>query len=202
MAVTDALVNASIFRPLAISQQVLEGQYQNVPTFAQLGLDNSINGNSIFGIAVSPQMDEQLRQEISMAFSNVTLDPTFVNITESLGAFVLTGYNYESTSLDTFINTMITFIQKVIDQPSPQPTNSDHQTNTLAIILGVIIPVFVILLIILILFTLYMRRKKTFLVNIDTDLDSMMISWDELADLKKIGSGSYVDFKNSDFDLH
>lgn len=200
MAIPDVYgLDATKYRPLAISSPVLSGPFVNVPTFAQLGLE--INQYvSVYGIAVSPQTSESLRQEISLAFSNITMDPNFISQVSDLGASVLTSYNYESSSLNNFINLMITVLSQILGitpPSSPQKTKASN-TDTLAIILGVLIPLFVIVLcIIIILVVFYFKTKPFDLISITSKiqerslLETMTVSWNAITDLEEIGSGSY-----------
>lgn len=204
MAITALLSNAStlLYRPLGISAAVLSGEYVNVPTFAQLGLEISDYG-SVYGIAVSPQTPESLRQEMAMALFNVSNDPEFGSDLENLGALVILGFIYESVPLNNFINYMISIILDFLNNTTPTPSPQSNKSNTLPIILGVIIPLVVVLALIVIIFALHLKfrsRSKWKLYDSNSFtlheigkrriLESKKINWDEVLELQEIGVGS------------
>lgn len=112
LAIPDFLTFASKpYRALAISSSVSLSEYEDIPTFAQIGLE--IDSYAlVFGITVSPQTSESLRQEISNAFSNITMNPNFTSQINNLGASVLIGYNYGSSNLNNFINHEISILEQ------------------------------------------------------------------------------------------
>lgn len=131
MGILSILSNASttLFRALAISSQVLSGPYENVPTFGQLGLDID-NSGIVYGIGVSPQMSVELCQEISLAFSNITSDPTFDDEITTPGNLILSGYTYGSNNLNTFVNYIISVINEVLGITTQQQSNPVKHTST------------------------------------------------------------------------
>lgn len=206
MVVTTPSTNAStlLFRPLAISAQVFSGPYVDVPTLAQLGIE--IEASAAFtasGVAANPQMSQTLCQEISLAFSNITMDPIFISQMQSTGNIILNGYSYNSQTINNFINLMISDIRQFFVSTTGTPLSPiNSHKNDLAIILGVIITISVLFAVILIIFAIYMKLKlkkrsqlKVFdLVSFElkkrSNFESFTIDWDSLTNLEEIGSGS------------
>lgn len=206
LAIPDFLTFASKpYQALAISSSVSLSEYEDIPTFAQIGLE--IDSYAlVFGITVSPQTSESLRQEISNAFSNITMNPNFTSQINNLGASVLIGYNYGSSNLNNFINHEISILEQALGlagSSTQQQITVIIKPNTLAIILGVIVPIFVILVLILIIVAVYLKvRSKTQLQVFDLNsltlheiakrgaLEAVAVPWNSITDLKEFGSGS------------
>lgn len=191
MVAALANVSTTLYRPLAISFTVLSGQYADIPTFGQLGLEIDSYG-MVYGIAVSSETPVKLCQEIANAFSNVSVDPS-----KFVGSSVLSGYTYGSQTMNNYINHVYTNIFGSLPV-SPQSSNHKTNTTTLRITLGVIIPLFVILVLIIVIALIYLKRKKSRLelfeipLNIGnrTSLDSTIVDWNSITDLTGIGSGA------------
>lgn len=207
MAILNVFCNAppSLYRALAISTQVFSGQYVNVTTFGQLGITINSFGE-LAGIGVSPQTPEELRQEMAIAFYNMTVDPLFQTEIEAIGNTILIGYNYGSSYLNNLINSMISIVSQVL---GISPSTTQEQTRiitrsrALAAAVGIIIPLFLLLLIIITIFTICLRRRsrqrlKLFDISSMTYekvgkrkiLETMIIHWDAITDVQGIGSGS------------
>lgn len=207
MMVTTVLDSAAIpFRALAVSSAVTLGYFVGVPTFAEGGINVDKYG-TVYGIAVSPQMNESLRQEIGLAFSNITSDPIFIAEVTNLGASVLNGYTYGSSVIMTFINRIISLLTQVLDYSGPSPpiaTSPNKSKLALAISLGIILPIFLLVLIVTTFFFYYWRKRSgsqlklydltsltAYEIGRRSVLESSTIPWNAITDMKEIGSGSY-----------
>lgn len=205
MVVVNILASSDLpSRPLAVSSQVLSGSHENVPTFPELGVELADSYGAVYGIAVSPLTSESLRQEMALAFSNITSDQNFTNDIINLGGQILYGYSYNSPVMNNYINHVLGIINQVLAITTSSVSPTKTKLSTLAILLGVLIPLFVILLVIFIIFALYLKSRRIVrpnkifeLVSLPVHeigkrriLESRIVKWSEVTDMKKIGSGA------------